>query len=245
MQYRESLWKDEFRCLTFEFEGREAILIFPHDENKTDKWMLKTEYFAAFQEFELELVKKGFHLAYLQNLNRWGIDEDQDAKLRFRDFLMKEFALGAKCVPVGMSCGGLHAVKLAARHPEMVSVMYLDAPVINLLSCPFGFGRRVDVTEEVIEETLNALSLTRSQILSYREHPLDKLPELVAARIPVLLVWGGADNVVPFEENGRLLMEAYRKADIPCMLMCTPERDHHPHGPCDMAAAVRFIEEHA
>lgn len=43
-------------------------------------------------------------------------------------------------VLIGMSCGGLQAVKQAARHPGMVSLLYPDAPVINLLSCPFGLG---------------------------------------------------------------------------------------------------------
>ena len=245
MQYQESFWKDEFRCITFDFEGREAVLVFPHEDNRTGKWMLKTEYFRAFQEFELALVKQGFHLAYLRNLNRWGMDEDQDAKLRFRDFLVKEFGLESKCVPIGMSCGGLHAIKLAARHPEMVSAMYLDAPVVNLLSFPFYFGGEREPDYAVVEEMLSALSLTRLQMLYYREHPLDKIPALIAARISMLLVWGDADEVVPWDENARLLMEAYRQSDVPAMYMDMPGRGHHPHGPSDMDAAVAFIREHA
>lgn len=245
MLYQESVWKDEFRCIRFGFEGREAIVVFPHDDNRTGKWMLKTEYFGAFQEFELELVKRGFHLAYLGNLNRWGIDEDQDAKLRFRDFLMKEFGLEPKCVPVGMSCGGLHAIKLAARHPEMVSVMYLDAPVVNLLSYPFRFGGNQPPQQEVVEEALSALSLTMAQMQAYREHPLDKIPDLIAARIPMLLVWGEADEVVAWEENTMLLLDAYRKTDVPILCMGMPGRGHHPHGPSDMSAAIAFVCKYA
>ena len=39
-----------------------------------------------------------------------------------------------------MSCGGMHAVYIAAKYPEYVSLLYLDAPVLNLLSCPCGIG---------------------------------------------------------------------------------------------------------
>ena len=245
MQYRESLWKDEFRCITFDFEGREAVLVFPHESCRTGKWMLKTEYFRAFQEFELELVKWGFHLAYLQNLNRWGLDEDQDAKLRLRDFIVKEFGLESRCVPVGMSCGGLHAVKLAARHPEMVSAVYLDAPVVNLLSYPLCLGGKCAPDGKVVEEMLCALSLTMEQMLSYRGHPLDCIPALIASRIPMLLAWGEADEVVPWEENARLLLDAYAQSDVPALCMPMPGRGHHPHGPADMDAAVGFILKHA
>ncbi|MBQ9116329.1 MAG: hypothetical protein IJY04_04850 [Clostridia bacterium] len=65
--------------LDFIFQGREAILVFPKDAVKTRKWMLKTEYFGAFPQLEIDMLAAGYHLAYLKNLNRWGTDEDQRA----------------------------------------------------------------------------------------------------------------------------------------------------------------------
>ena len=59
----EKLWKDEFRQIEFEFEGRYATLIFPPDNVKTTKWMLKTEYFGAFPNLEADLLRQGYHLA--------------------------------------------------------------------------------------------------------------------------------------------------------------------------------------
>ena len=58
-----------FKRIDFEFQGREAILVFPPDDVKTNKWLLKTEYFDAFPNAELALVAKGFHLAFLSNNN--------------------------------------------------------------------------------------------------------------------------------------------------------------------------------
>ena len=46
MRYEKSLWKDEFVQFAFQFEGRMARIIFPHEQNKTDRWLLKTEYFS-------------------------------------------------------------------------------------------------------------------------------------------------------------------------------------------------------
>ena len=225
----EEKWQGKYRQETFRFEGRQAILVFPEKPN--GKWLLKTEYFGAFPELEEEMVSRGYHLAYLKNINRWGIPEDLDAKYRFRNFLMERYHLSPRCIPIGMSCGGLHAIKQAGRHPDMVSVLYLDAPVVNILSCPFGMGDGTSIREETKQEALDALGLTMAQMIAYREHPLDFLPVLTGNRIPAALVCGDADTVVLYPENGAWVKAAYEETDIPFYFQLKPGCTHHPHGP--------------
>ena len=236
-----ALWHEKYERIDFSFEGREAILVKPDPEKSNGRWLLKTEYFAAFQDLEEALVERGFHLAYLKNINRWGIDADFDAKKRFAQYLSREYGLSEKCIPVGMSCGGLHAVKQAARYPEMIEMLYLDAPVINLLSCPMGFGMECGIDKSAVQEMLDALSITRSELLAYRDHPLDNLPKLIENRIPLVLVWGDSDSIVPFEENGMHVKKAYEHTDIPALFIGKEGCDHHPHGPYDMQPVVEFI----
>ena len=64
---REMLWNG-FKRIDFEFEEREAILVSPQVPNKNRKWMIKTEYFDAFPNLEIEMIKRGWHLAYRKNL---------------------------------------------------------------------------------------------------------------------------------------------------------------------------------
>ena len=64
----------------FDFNGREAIVVFAAEENRTAKWLMKTEYFGAFPNAEIELVRRGFSLAYVANETRWCNDSDVDAK---------------------------------------------------------------------------------------------------------------------------------------------------------------------
>ena len=66
---------EEFEKKEFEFEGMRAIVVFPNTE-KNGKWMLKTEYFGAFPEFEIQMLERGYHLAYVANITRWCKDED-------------------------------------------------------------------------------------------------------------------------------------------------------------------------
>jgi pimeloyl-ACP methyl ester carboxylesterase len=204
---------------------------------------LKTEYFGAYPAVEVEMLKRGWHVAYLRNINRWGLDEDIDAKKAFADFLHERYRLSTKCVPVGLSAGGLHAIKLAAKHPEMVSALYLDAPALNLLST-LNFSGSCPGNEKISEEVLNALNLTLSELISYREHPLDKLPALVANRIPVILVYGMGDKVCPYHENGALLVKAYKDKGIALEVIGKEGCDHHPHGLEDPAPIIDFFLRH-
>ena len=228
MLYEESEWMG-FRRIDFDFEGKNAILVFPDTPNENNNWIFKTEYFKDFPTLEVEMLNRGYHLAFLQNKNRWGLKEDIDAKFRFRNFLVKEFGLSPKCITVGMSCGGLFGIKLAGTYPEMVSVSYLDAPVVNLLSL-IGMGDAKKEETHFGPEIYEALGTTRSKIISFRDHPLDYLPKMIDNRTPICLVYGDADTAVPCEENALVIDEMYSKTDIPFLMEVKEGIGHHPHG---------------
>jgi len=128
------IWQG-FKVDEFLFEDKKAIVICPQNPDKNRRWIMKAEYFDAFQNAEKQLVEKGFHLAFLENTSRWCIDEDLHRRARFQEFVKEKYELSDKCSMVGMSAGGLISVKYAALYPENVAVLYLDAPVMNLLSC--------------------------------------------------------------------------------------------------------------
>ncbi len=236
--FQEIEWRG-FKGYEFEFEGLPAKLIKPNCK-PNGKWLLKSEYFDAFPETEIELLNRGWHLAYNQNHNRWAEDVDLERKSKFLQYIPETFGLSKKCVLVGMSCGGLYSVKLAALNPERIQGIYLDAPVMNLLSCPFGFGLKTDTTVTV-EEYFACTGRTQSEMLSYREHPIDKMPILLQNRLPIVLVAGDSDIVVPYEENGALLEKYYKENGGEIKVYIKKGCGHHPHGlekPCAIADII-------
>lgn len=226
------------------FEEREAFVACPNPGTANGHLLLKTEYWGAFPATEAALLAKGFHLCFVRNTNRWGTDDNLDRQARFVRHIQQEYGLCGKVVPVGMSCGGLIAIKFAAKYPELVECLYLDAPVVNYMSCPCGFGiGEVLGGGTAIPEILNALGLPDvAHLMAYREMPLDKLPALVAAKLPTILVAGDSDNTVPYVENGLLVKEAYEAAGVPITVYLKPGCDHHPHGLVeDLSPVVDFI----
>ena len=239
MNSTETEWNG-FPCINFEFHGRKAILVKPKQQCRGRKWLFKTEYFSAFPDFQLEMLEKGYHVAYLQNKTRWHDASDDEEKEAFCEFLHREFQLHPKCVPVGMSCGGMHAVYFAAKYPERIAALYLDAPVLNLLSCPAGIGMAGD---DMYEEFVRDTGMTKSDLINYRNHPIDHAGELLKNQIPIFLVAGDSDRVVPYAENGKVLYEYYSHHGGEIIQVIKPGCDHHPHGLLNNNPLVEFVEK--
>lgn len=240
MKMIESMWNG-YRRLDFRFSDRDAVLVFPKQEAEGKPWVQYTEYFDAFPATAIALVANGYHLAFISNTHRWGLEADYLIRKEFSRFLSDSYGLSERSTLLGMSCGGMIAVHVAARFPEIVEALYLDAPVINLLSCPFalGIGNR---DQQLLDECQCMLQTTLSEMLSFRGHPLDVIPALIEAKIPVAMVYGGTDLTVPYAENGALLERAYLEANCPIRVWTKPECGHHPHGLEDPAPVVEQLE---
>lgn len=236
MKYAVELWNG-FQMLKFELNGRKAVLVKPEHPCEGNKWLLKAEYFGAFPEFEIEMLKRGYFLAYISNRTRWHRTEDDTAKEQLCAFLSEEFGLCKKCMPVGLSCGGMHAIYFAAAHPERVAALYLDAPVTNLLSCPAGVGKG---TSDMYEEFRSDTGMTVSDLINYRNHPIDKAVSIAESRIPVFIVAGDSDDTVPFDENGQVLYDVLLSHGADVQKIVKPGCNHHPHGLEDLTPLISF-----
>lgn len=229
-----------YPLIEFDIDGRTALLVRPKNTAEGAPWLLKTEYFDAFPEFELEMLSRGWHVAYVANKTRWHDASDDDAKAALAKRLSAEFSLSQKCVTVGMSCGGMHSIYFASKYPELVAGLYLDAPVVNLLSCPCGIGKTDN--ESLYEEFVSHTGMTKSSLINYRNHPYDHLGALVENNIPVFLVCGDCDLTVSYEENGKALYEYISSRGGNIIQIVTKGRGHHPHGLIDLSPLVEFAE---
>ena len=228
----------------FSFEDREAIVVFPKEVRAGAPWALKTEYWDAFPDVELKLLEQGFHVAYVKNKNRWFTREECDAKARFVRFVSETYQLNPKCVPVGMSCGGGYAVKFAGLYPELVACMFIDAPVLNLCSIPGKPGNSLCESMWNNEFVKAYPGLQRWQLPGSDEHPICQTASILKNQIPIIMVYGLEDQTVLYEENGRLLEEAFAGTDL-MKVIPVGARGHHPHGLISgNRPIVDFILEH-
>ena len=112
---------------------------------------------------------------------------------------------------------------------------------MNLLSCPCGLGIGEN---KLYEEYVRDMGLTASELLNYREHPIDKVDGIIANGIPTILVCGDSDKTVPYVENGKILAKKYRASNVPFVEILKKDCDHHPHGLDDLTPLIAFTDNY-
>lgn len=233
---------DNYKKKEFYFAERNAVIIYPKCE-PNGKMLLKTEYLDAFPDFDEAMLEKGYHLIHIYHRSRWAPDEETHIMADFVKHCAKELNAYERCVLEGMSCGGLQAAKLAELYPELVAVMYLDAPVLNILSmCGLG-----ECTSDAIpvfwREIVDAFGVNKSTIVNFRKSPIDNMAPLIENNIPIIMLYGNADVVVLYEENGKVLENYYKEHGGTIKVIGKSMKGHHPHGLDDPQIIIDFIEE--
>ncbi len=118
--------------------------------------------------------------------------------------------------------------------------IYADAPVLDFKSWPAGHGKGKPSPKNW-ERCLNAYGLTEETAVLYSNNPVDNLEPLAKEGIPILIVSGDADHVVPIEENTYIVEDRYRALGGEIEVIVKEGVDHHPHSLEDPTAIVEFI----
>jgi pimeloyl-ACP methyl ester carboxylesterase len=225
-------------------DGRNCLVVAPKKTAQGNPWIWRTEFFGHEPQADLALLEKGYHVAYMDVQNMYGAPVALDHMDRFYHHVRKELRLSPKVVLEGFSRGGLFAFNWAARHPDRVACIYVDAPVCDFKSWPGGKGRGPGSAADW-ERCKQAYGLTEEQALTYRFNPIDNLKPLAAAKIPILSVCGDADEVVPLAENTAIVEQRYRQLGGEIKVILKPGIGHHPHSLKDPTPIVDFILQHA
>lgn len=239
-----TLWNG-FKCEEFEFQGRLASIVFPEKANDKKAWTIKTEYRDAFPETEIELLKRGYHVTYIKNTSRWAPKIDCDTRAAFVKYISETYGLAPKCIPVGMSCGGGHAVNFTGFYPDLVACMFIEAPVLNFTSIPGNIANDFNIKVWNEEFIKTYPGIKRADLFSFDNHPISKAPILIEHKIPILMVYGTDDTVVEYLQNGKLLEELYEEHSGLLTIMKRENQGHHPHGfPMHPEIIADWIDAH-
>ena len=239
-----------FPRTVFEFEGCEAWVVEPAEPAAGAPWVWCMEWPTAFQDRTgvKALLEAGYRWVTFNpasggrtkvtagNQN----DEMVARRNRFQKFLVAELGLEPKCGLIGMSWGGFYSVRYASTYPECVKAMFLDAPLLDF-----------STLAKFRENGWKQLQAYYPQITSDYVGAGDPLQPVAAARaeriakagIPVWIIYGAADTVVPAESNCLRFAAAYEKAGGHLKLWRDNLRGHHPHGmePGEGRAFVNFF----
>ena len=141
-----------------------------------------------------------------------------------------------------MSRGGLIIYNWASQNADKFFCIYADAPVCDIKSWPGGmFSGEGNLG--AYKSCLKAYYLDTISVKTFENIPINNCVNLAKKDIPVMHVFGDADEVVPFKENTALLAEKYEAAGGKIELIRKEGVGHHPHCLKDPKPIVDFILE--
>jgi pimeloyl-ACP methyl ester carboxylesterase len=204
----------------------------------------RARFFGHEPQTDIALLRRGWHVAYCDVANLYGSPAAVAHWDTFYTYLTETHGFARRPAIEAMSRGGLIALNWAIANPDQVACLYLDAPVCDFKSWPGGKGKGKGAPS-CWKACIKAYGFKgEAEALAYGKNPIDNLEPLAKARVPILSICGGADDVVPVAENTAILAERYKNLGGPVETLIKPGVGHHPHSLEDPAPIVEFILKH-
>lgn len=229
-----------YERMDFKVDDRAALLVRPKQVAKGSPWIWRTEFFGHEPQADIALLGLGFHVAYIDMQDMYGAPVAMGHMDALYDHLVRAHGLSRKATLEGFSRGGLFAFNWAALHPERVASLYVDAPVCDFKSWPGGKGSGPGAPGNW-KQCLEIYGLSEADAMAYAKNPVDQLPSLAKAGIPILAVIGDADEVVPVSENIDLVEKRYKELGGKIKVIRKAGGKHHPHSLQDPKPIVDFV----
>lgn len=223
----------------FELNGCETWVVEPDKPAAGNPWAWIMEWPGAFAErtgspaliaagyrvvtFRPGFYKDGKFVSKPGNMN----DARLVASRAFQKFVVDELGFAPKANLIGMSWGGFFSTRYAAAHPENVRKIYYDAPLMNF----HGFYPDDSATERPDRIGSWAAALGKGESwMDDPRMPINLAGRIAAAKIPVLLLYGGQDQTVPPLLNCEVFAARFKAAGGDIVVRKRGMFGHHPHG---------------
>ncbi len=238
-------WKG-FTKQSFELEGRGCFVVEPGISAPGRPWVWRTSFPDYHPEIDLELLHNGFHVGFINCVDMLGADPALDLMDIFYDHVRTEWQLAERPALEAVSRGGLHAYRYAARHHDRIAALYADVPVMDLKSWPV---RHPAAKQQVADARKHYGFADDAALMAYRGNPLDVLPAIAQAKIPLRHVIALDDTVVPPEANTlaaqRRLRELGHEMELVTVKSGNPAQSGHHFELPDIYGSVQFVMRHA
>jgi pimeloyl-ACP methyl ester carboxylesterase len=228
---KKSGWRG-FDQYKFEHNKRKCIIVCPKETAEGKPWVWRARFFGTAPEFDIMMLKKGYHIAYIDVGGLLGAPKAVKIWDDFYKYLCEKHNFSKKPILEGLSRGGLIIYNWGAANPDKVLCIYGDAPVCDFKSWP---GAKAKWLWEPYGFT------SEEEALKYDKNPIDNLEPLAKAKVPLISVVGDTDRTVPVAENTAIMEKRYKALGGTIKVIHKPGVGHHPHGLKDPTPIVDFI----
>ena len=208
---------------SFEVDGRKAFIIAAPEPAKDRPWVWYAPTLpglpgAGHQWYFERLLKAGISIAGIDLGEVRGSPASNVKFLTFHDEMVRR-GFSAKPVLLGQSRGGLMMLSWATRNPDKVTAFTGIYPVCNLTSWPMKNSKAAVLADYALPESELLANLSRF-------NPVDNLKGLLEKRVPIFIVHGDSDTVVPLADNGEIVKQRYEAGGGSITVKVIPSEGH-------------------
>lgn len=227
---------------TFEIEGNKAFLYAAPKPAEGKPWVwyaptLRSLAFGERRQYFERFLQAGISIAGCDLGEVRGSPASTAKFTQFYDEMVKR-GWSPKPILLGQSRGGMMTLAWAFRHPDKVRAWVGIYPVCNLASWPLKNSKA---------QTLADFALPEAELVARLKefNPVDNLRSLLANKVPMFVVHGDSDVVVPYDDNTRLLKERYEAGGGAITVKVIPGEGHKV-GPSffECRELVEFVLKH-
>jgi arylsulfatase A-like enzyme/pimeloyl-ACP methyl ester carboxylesterase len=232
----------------FQVAGRSAYVVLPEKAATGQPWVWRARFPGYHAEMDIELLKQGFHIVYLDVAGLFGAPVAIDAADQCYQHVQKHLELAPRAAMEGVSRGGLFVYQYLLRYPDRVACLYADTPVCDFKSWPGGKGESKGSSGDWTK-CLEAYKMDEATALAFQGNPVDQAEAIARSGVPLLHIISMNDRVVPVEENTLLLKQQVEKwggtlSTIEVKEGTEKSQGHHFDHPA-VDQVVDFIKRHA
>jgi pimeloyl-ACP methyl ester carboxylesterase len=192
---------------SFTVEGRTAFIFWPQPEQRRQPqpWVMYAPTLPAYPDtherwLHQQFLDAGIAVAGIDMGEAYGSPAGTAGLTALYRHLTDQRGFAVKPCLLGRSRGGLWVSSWAIAHPDKVAGILGIYPVFDLRSYPG------------LERAAPAYGLTPEQLAAElaRHNPIENAAVLAKHKIPIAIIHGDMDTVVPLTENSQRLADVYR-----------------------------------
>ncbi len=194
---------------SFLVAGRPAFVLLPPIEKRQSPqpWIMYAPTLPAYPDshekwMHEQFIAAGVAVAGIDAGEAYGSPTGQQLMTDLYDELTTNRGFASKVCLLGRSRGGLWVSSWAIANTDKVNGIAGIYPVFDLTTYP-GLKRAAPAYGLSIEELSHSLG---------QYNPIANIDKLAQAKIPVFIIHGDEDTVVPLKENSATLMQRYEAA---------------------------------
>jgi pimeloyl-ACP methyl ester carboxylesterase len=193
----------------FYVEGRPAFILWPEESLRTvpQPWVFYAPTLAGYPDehekwMHQQFLSAGVAVAGIDVGEAYGSPASRKVMDAFYEQMIKERGLAKKPCLLGRSRGGLWVSAWACDHPERFSGLAGIYPVFDFRTYPG------------IEKAAPAYELPPEELAQQVEqlNPIARMSILAKYKLPVVIIHGDEDTVVPLKANSTTFADTYKKA---------------------------------